>query len=274
MGKTQTENELALMLQAMSDKVAALEAQVRIGTFQAGDIRGTASAAQLDGWLPCDGRNVKASDYPSLYAVLAAANFPYGGSTGSATCTVPDLRGRVPLGAGTGTATGATAWALGATPTSGRGGEETHVLLAAESGVNGSGTTGNNTTSIDHLHSGTTGASDRDLNHAHHMEVGGFGGGGKNTLSGSSPAKTYIRGDDVGGPAQSGGNAINPGNAGGFAYGLAVGGYDRSIDHLHAFTTGAADRSLVHVHTLTARTADSAHNNMQPITAVNFFIKT
>ena len=41
--------------------------------------------------------------------------------------TLPDMRGRVPLGVGTSTATGATAHTLGQV-----GGEETHTMTAAE----------------------------------------------------------------------------------------------------------------------------------------------
>lgn len=127
MGKTIRETDLGLILQGMQDKIAALEAQVRIGTFQAGDIRGTASATQLEGWLPCDGRVVKRSDFPALSAELGKAGYPYGAGDGSTTFGIPDLRGRVPIGAGTGTATGATAHALGQTPTSGAGGDEGHT---------------------------------------------------------------------------------------------------------------------------------------------------
>lgn len=55
---------------------------------------------------------------------------PYGAGDGSTTFTLPDFRGRSPLGAGLGTAVGATTHALGTS-----GGEETHLLTAAESGL-------------------------------------------------------------------------------------------------------------------------------------------
>jgi len=66
-------------------------------------------ASAPTGWLLCDGQST--ASYAALAAVVGA--------------TVPDLRGRAPIGVGTGT--GLTARALGATV-----GNETHTLTAAE----------------------------------------------------------------------------------------------------------------------------------------------
>jgi microcystin-dependent protein len=49
------------------------------------------------GWLPCDGRLLSPLQYPALFAVLSNT---YGGD-GLSTFALPDLRGRLPLGAGT-----------------------------------------------------------------------------------------------------------------------------------------------------------------------------
>lgn len=71
------------------------------------------------GWLLCDGATVPAANYPGLASVLGSS----GGNV-----TLPDLRGRVPLGVGTATgAAGATNHVLGA-----KGGEETHDLQLTE----------------------------------------------------------------------------------------------------------------------------------------------
>lgn len=80
-------------------------------------------------WLICDGSSLlRAGTYAALFAVIGTT---YG--TADAThFNIPDFRGRSPIGSGTGTATGATAHALGATPTSGVGGEEKHTLLLTE----------------------------------------------------------------------------------------------------------------------------------------------
>jgi microcystin-dependent protein len=57
------------------------------------------SNRQLVNWQACDGSLLKISDNPPLYALLGIL---YGGD-GTTTFGVPDLRGRVPIGAGQGT---------------------------------------------------------------------------------------------------------------------------------------------------------------------------
>lgn len=90
------------------------------------------------GYLLCDGTAVSRATYAPLFAIISTT---YGTGDGSTTFNVPDLRGRMPMGAGTGTGlnasgTGApsgtaqTARARGAW-----GGEETHLLTGAESGT-------------------------------------------------------------------------------------------------------------------------------------------
>ena len=80
------------------------------GTVPVGSVVLWASAAAPDGWLLCQGQSFVAADYPQLAAVL-------GGTT------VPDLRGRVPVGR----AASGTFGSLGAT-----GGAETHQLTVAQ----------------------------------------------------------------------------------------------------------------------------------------------
>ena len=104
-----------------------------------GDIKETAAAitagSEPQGWLLCDGRAVSRATYGALFTALGAGSSPWGPGDGSTTFNLPDFRGRAPIGAGTGT--GLTARALAA-----QVGEEAHALTAAESGVNGNGTTG------------------------------------------------------------------------------------------------------------------------------------
>jgi microcystin-dependent protein len=68
------------------------------------------------GWIPCDGRVLPISRYQPLYSLLGTT---YGGD-GQTTFAVPDLRGRVPLGAAP------------RVPAGQRGGEEAHTLTVAE----------------------------------------------------------------------------------------------------------------------------------------------
>ena len=52
------------------------------------------------GWLACDGATysfMQQSQFQALYAVIGNT---YGGSSAAQTFAVPDLRGRVPMGAG------------------------------------------------------------------------------------------------------------------------------------------------------------------------------
>lgn len=79
------------------------------------------------GWLLCNGAAVSRTDYAALFDVIGTT---YGAGDGSTTFNLPDLRGRVPVGAGTGTASDATSHALGQTS-----GAETHTLTSGQSGV-------------------------------------------------------------------------------------------------------------------------------------------
>lgn len=78
-------------------------------------------ASLPNGWLPCDGRTLLISNYPILFQVLSNR---FGGD-GVSTFSLPDLRGRVPVGVGQGS--GLTDRLLAAT-----GGEERHVLTLPE----------------------------------------------------------------------------------------------------------------------------------------------
>ena len=81
------------------------------------------ATAAPTGYLLCDGSAVSRTTYAALYAALGGAASPYGQGDNSTTFNLPDFRGRVAVGKNTGTFA-----ALGA-----KGGEETHVLLLAES---------------------------------------------------------------------------------------------------------------------------------------------
>jgi len=86
----------------------------------AGDI--TKSATIPLGWLVCDGRAVSRQSYAALFRVIGVA---YGQGNGQSSFNLPDLRGRVPLGAGQGS--GLTNRTVGQTT-----GEEAHTLNTNE----------------------------------------------------------------------------------------------------------------------------------------------
>jgi microcystin-dependent protein len=75
------------------------------------------------GWLLCNGAFVRTNEYPSLYAAIGTT---WGaGSAANDDFTLPDLRGRFPLGAGQGPGLAFRALA-------GLGGEENHTLTKEE----------------------------------------------------------------------------------------------------------------------------------------------
>ena len=65
----------------------------------AGAILQFAGSTAPDGWLICNGDTVSRSTYANLFAAIGEA---YGAGNGSTTFKIPDLRGRVPVGAGQG----------------------------------------------------------------------------------------------------------------------------------------------------------------------------
>jgi microcystin-dependent protein len=98
-----------------------------------------AGATAPTGYLLCDGSSVSSSTYLALHAVLSNT---YGGSAytgaGALFFNLPDLRGRLPMGAGTGpgqnaSGTGAPSGTAQTARTRGQWlGEETHLLTTAE----------------------------------------------------------------------------------------------------------------------------------------------
>lgn len=98
-------------------------------------------ASTPTGYAICDGRTLTRNNFPRGFdfatAEVAAGNPLWTVNAGAATFTVPDLRDRFIWSSSTA--------ALGVT-----GGEQNHLLSAAESGVNGNGVTGTDTP--DHSH--------------------------------------------------------------------------------------------------------------------------
>lgn len=91
------------------------------------------------GWLFCDGSAVSRTTYSALFTTIGTT---YGVGNGSTTFNLPDLRGRLPMGAGTGNQSGGSGSGVitGGTALTARsigewGGEETHLLTGDESGV-------------------------------------------------------------------------------------------------------------------------------------------
>jgi microcystin-dependent protein len=198
------------------------------------------------GWLICDGSGFDGGTYPGLAAVL-------GGTT------LPDLRGKFPIGVGT---LGSDSYALGDV-----GGEARHALTAAENALHGHNmphthdvnppnveSTGD---SVTHTHTMT----DHTHTMAHtHAIAGSF-------ISDVAATGSAARFRSTGSFATEGSSAANTGNP----TNPQTGG--RSAGHTH-------DVNIPQFESLgsnTAATANqgsgSAHENRPPYLALNFIIK-
>jgi microcystin-dependent protein len=93
--------------------------------FFPGFITEFGGSAPPAGWLVCDGQAYSRSTYAALYTALGGTSSRWGQGDGFSTFNVPDLRGRVSVGAGLGA--GLTNRALGSI-----GGEENHTLSLYE----------------------------------------------------------------------------------------------------------------------------------------------
>jgi hypothetical protein len=176
------------------------------------------------GFVLANGATYAQGTYPQGYAFaaaeVAAGNPLWTVNTTNQTFTVPDLRDRFLM------SSASIAWAS-------KAGEATHALTAAESGVNGSGTTVGNATG-----GGTSGAMDRSPSHTHDKVI--LNGGPGNWGAGWGNAQ--------------GGWGVSDGAAG--------------VDHLHGIPALSIPALAMN-----ARNADSAHNNMPPYCVVALIVK-
>ena len=211
----------------------------------AGDLVWSAAAARV-GCVLCDGRAVGRTD-PVYTALYAAIGTTYGAGDGSTTFNVPDIRGRVMVGAGT-AGTGLTARALNA-----KFGEEAHVITLAEMAGHDHGTwTGGMNQNNPHAH------SIYDPGHAHSISDPGhahtyYSGGSHavNVYNGSGAAWTAAGTSAVGDAAAGTGIGI-------YGAGTGIGIYNTDINHSHQ---------------IPAQGSNAAHNNMQPSIGINCFVK-
>jgi microcystin-dependent protein len=206
------------------------------------------------GWTLCQGQQLAIADFPALADVLGTT---YGiltngsGVAGTTHFRLPDLRGRVPMGAGTGRnvadSANLTARTLGAKVSD----AETHVLSVGEMPSHAHNLdVGDGAGSV-----AKTSWMDRNASHGHgvadpgHSHTTAFTGELTSSLAGTS--QTLYRLST--GPADP--NYLFPGtnNVG---TGISIYGSDTN-----------------HRHDIAAQGGGNAHNNTQPSTVINFIIK-
>jgi len=153
-------------------------------TDQIGTVKSFSGATIPANWMLADGRALSRTGYPQLYEALGGASSPWGQGDGSTTFNIPDLRSRMLVGSGQGT--GLSNRALAA-----KGGEETHLLVATESGL---------------------------PEHAHHMESVNGGGAPPGLVSMSG--RNYV----IGGTTGGGNYGLPVPQSTAYAYYLGVGG--------------------------------------------------
>lgn len=201
-----------------------------------------AGATAPTGYLLCDGSSVSSTNYLALHAVLSNT---YGGSayTGASglSFNLPDLRGRLPMGAGTGTgknASGTGAPSGNAQTARARGewgGEETHQLTLEEM--------------ANHNHGGAT-AAGGSATHSHTQIV---------TPNGSA--------------------GLPDTNCGAMYYGWATPGgyYQRNVLGMQPEANAASktnNSDISHTHVINSAGSDSRHNTIPPYIVTNYIIKT
>jgi len=189
-------------------------------------------------WLFCDGAAVERSTYADLFAALGGLSSPYGMGNNISTFNVPDLRGRVPMGAGTGAGGGLSSTGR---PTLGQG--LTPRALGAYDG---------DERLHAHLHPIT------DVNHNHTIIDPGH----------EHRSGTTINGDWVGLPTGYG--------EGGWATGDNP-PYNNNISHIYASsnTTGITNQqSLSGITTTTNNSQGGLRGNVQPSVVLNYLIRT
>ena len=196
-----------------------------------GVIRLFAGSVAPNGWLVCNGDTVSRSAYSDLFKVIGTT---YGAGNSNSTFTLPDMRGRCPIGVGTGTSL--TARTLGSNV-----GAET-ATLAETNLPSHTHTATVGTQSANHTHTGTSGNISADHTHGWGRNVGSSGSYGLRDGANRSANGTP--------------------NTGGV-----------SANHTHTTTTGNESANHTHTVTNSNTGSGTPVGIMLPSIVVNFIIK-
>ena len=187
------------------------------------------------GWLLCDGSAVSRTTYSALFAVIGTT---YGAGDTTTTFNLPDLLGRVPMGAGAGT--GLTSRTLGAEL-----GAESTTLTSSHIPEHGH--------TINHGHTGSGSTSISGGDHAHTI-TSKWSGAQTHDHAGTGSVGSVSSGSD-----QSGGTETQ----------TSV----NSAGHSHTASTSVTVDSMTGSSGNYGTASPTAVTAVQPSTVVNFIIK-
>ena len=218
------------MIPTNSPKGSAFQA-VQETIISSGSIQMFAGSVAPIGWLICDGSIVSRIAFGDLFKIIGTT---YGAGNSNTTFTLPDMRGRCPIGVGTGASL--TARTLGSNV-----GAETATLSEANLPSH-THTASVGTESVTHTHTGTSGGESTNHNHYFNHNAGTSGSYG---LMDSGTASSS-------GQPNTGGIQQN---------------------HTHATTTGNESANHTHSVTNSNTGSGTAFGIMSPSIVVNFIIK-
>jgi microcystin-dependent protein len=225
--------------------------------LQPGMIQLTAAPTAPPGWLLCNGLAVSRTTYAALYAALGGPGSAWGQGDGSTTFNVPDLRGRVPVGAGT---------AVGVPS-----GPVTNRALGVPDGLEQMTLQPSQLPSHGHSMDFYSQAEDRD--HEHLYPGASVSGGPRYAFQ--DPAGSNNWTNVLVGPIGSGGYGFANGTGSHWDLQTVAYPYDGAGSVPAAWTTG---RNTGHLHEVVGSTNPVGSNGLisvvQPLQVVNYLVKT
>jgi microcystin-dependent protein len=205
----------------------------------AGTVTQTARITAPTGWLLCEGQAVSRTTFARLFDAIGTT---YGNGDGSTTFTLPNLKGRVPVGR-----------------------DDSQTEFDALGETSGAKTVTLNETQIPaHNHTGTTSS---DGAHTHTFS-------GTTSTNGNHEHGIYLGATQLGYTN----GTVSVGSGLGVMYGLSGGGgfvAGANGNHAHTYSGTTSGASANHTHTFTTANTGggSAHNNLQPYIVLNYMIK-
>lgn len=219
-------------------------------------------------WLLCDGSSYFRSEYPTLFNVIGKSY----GSNNENEFNVPDLRGRVGVGADPNANVVSSSNTLGDT-----GGLNNHLLSISE--LPSHAHTGTTDTSGDHNHFNfnINGTSNLSSPHQHTPFTVNVPGNHNHTIKyGITPVVTAVSGPSTNIKIV---NTLN--SSTGINTDISIQSWSgNTIDdgsHIHsADFNGVTETDGTHTHTIITNPSGGtrAHNNLQPNIVINYFIKS